>query len=110
MPRSRAKSSAGGVASAVAGVPPGVPPPRDDSRVVLTGEPAPAPPCLPVRQMATAHRRIVAVCPPLLICCLLSPARLLEVVGLTLIVVEASRARAAEFDERGLFRRIYDWF
>jgi hypothetical protein len=35
---------------------------------------------------------------------------LCEVVGLTWIVVEASRARAVEFGERGLFRRIYNWF
>jgi hypothetical protein len=33
-----------------------------------------------------------------------------EVVGLSWIVVEASRARAAEFGERGLFRRIVAWF
>jgi hypothetical protein len=33
-----------------------------------------------------------------------------EVVGLTWIVFDVSRARAAEFGERGVFRRIYDWF
>ncbi len=48
--------------------------------------------------MSTAHVLLTVV------------GTLCEVVGLTWIVVEASRARAAEFGERGLFRRTYDWF
>jgi hypothetical protein len=33
-----------------------------------------------------------------------------EIVGLSWIVVEAARARSAEYGEHGLFRRIFDWF
>jgi hypothetical protein len=32
-----------------------------------------------------------------------------EIVGLTWLVAEASRARSAEFGERGIFRRIWAW-
>jgi hypothetical protein len=33
-----------------------------------------------------------------------------EIVGLTWIVVDASRARSAEYAEYGIFRRIFNWF